>query len=195
MIKLGIMDEPSAENVRFGERIKERRAEMDLSLRELAELTDLSTTFLSNLERGLANPTLASARRIALALRTPLHRLLADSSDSDLVVTKDRRRHMFFPDSNVTYEILTPQLTRKMVLFLVRVPPEAGNIMQQPLAEPTEECIVVMVGEIEIQVAGQTYQLEAGDSIYFENRFLESIRASDGGPAEYISAVVRPGQG
>ncbi len=187
------MEEPSLDNIRFGERIKERRSELGLSLRDLAEQTDLSTTFLSNLERGLANPTLASARRIAHALKVQLHRLLADSVEGDVVVTKDRRRHMFFPDSNVTYEILTPQLTRKMVLFMVRVPPEAGNIMQQPLAEPTEECIVVMEGEIEIQVAGQSWQLEVGDSIYFENRFMESIRAIDGRPAAYISAVVRPG--
>ena len=182
----------STENLRFGERIKERRTELDLSLRDLAGLTDLSTTFLSSLERGQANPTLASARRIALALKVPLHRLLADSAEGDVVVTKDRRRQMVFPDSHVKYEILTPQLTRKMVLFLVSVPPEAGNIMQQPLAEPTEECIVVMEGDIEIQLAGQIYQLAAGDSIYFENRFMESIRATNDKPAEYISAVVRP---
>ena len=182
----------STENLRFGERIRERRTELDLSLRDLAELTDLSTTFLSGLERGQANPTLASARRIAHALKVPLHRLLADSADGDVVVTKDRRRQMLFPDSHVKYEILTPQLTRKMVLFLVSVPPEAGNIMQQPLAEPTEECIVVMEGDIEIQLAGQVYQLGAGDSIYFENRFMESIRATNDRPAEYISAVVRP---
>ncbi len=186
------MEGPSAENIRFGERVKERRTELGLSLRDLAELTDLSTTFLSALERGQANPTLASARRIAFALKVPLHRLLADSSDGDVVVTKNRRRQMLFPDSHVRYEILTPQLTRKMVLFQVSVPPEAGNIMQQPLAEPTEECIVVLEGEIEIQVAGQTYQLETGDSIYFENRLMESIRATGGKAAEYLSAVVRP---
>ena len=135
---------------------------------------------------------MASARRIANALGVPLHRLLADSSEDSLVVARDQRRHMIFPDSQVKYEILTPQLTRKMVLFQVCLPPEAGNIMQQPLAEPTEECIVVLDGRIEIQLAGQTYELAAGDSIYFENRFMESIRALGAGCAEYISALARP---
>lgn len=195
MLQLEIMDEATVENIRFGERVKERRAELGLSLRDLAELTELSTAFLSSLERGLANPTLASGRRIALALKTPLHRLLADPADSELVVMKERRRQMFFPDSQVTYEILTPQLTRKMALFLVRVPSGAGKIAQHVLAEPTEECIVVMEGEIELQVAGQCYQLEAGDSIYFEDHLLEGIRSVDGEPASYLSAVVRSGQG
>jgi len=97
-----------------------------------------------------------------------------------------------FPDSQVRYEILTPQLTRKMVLFQVSLPPEAGNIMQQPLAEPTEECIVVLAGRVQIQLAGQIYELAAGDSIYFENLYLESICAVGDGLAEYISAVARP---
>lgn len=195
MLQLGIMDEATVENIRFGERVKERRAELGLSLRDLAELTELSTAFLSSLERGLANPTLASGRRIALALKTPLHRLLAGPADSELVVLKERRRQIFFPDSQVTYEILTPQLTRRMALFLVRAPSGAGNIAQHVLAEPTEECIVVMEGEIELQIAGQCYQLAAGDSIYFEDHLLEAIRSVDGEPAAYLSAVVRSGQG
>jgi transcriptional regulator with XRE-family HTH domain len=187
------MEEYSIDNLKLGERIRDRRQELSLSLRDLAELTDLSATFLSALERGLANPTLASVRRLANALKVPLHRLLADSSDNSLVVLKDRRRSMLFPDSNVKYEILTPQLTRKMVLFQVDLPPEAGNIIQQPLAEPTEECIVVLAGKLEIQLAGQVYELKAGDSIYFENRYMDSIRAVGECPAEYISAVARPG--
>jgi transcriptional regulator with XRE-family HTH domain len=182
----------AADNVKLGERIRDRRQELNLSLRDLAELTDLSATFLSGLERGLANPTLASVRRLANALKLPLHRLLADSSDNSLVVQRNRRRRMVFPDSQVSYEILTPQLTRKMVLYHISLPPDSGNIMQQPLAEPTEECIVVLAGKLEIQLAGQTYELEEGDSIYFENRFVESIQATGGEPAEYISAVARP---
>jgi transcriptional regulator with XRE-family HTH domain len=186
------MDDFSIDNLRLGERIRDRRQELQLSLRDLAELTDLSATFLSALERGLANPTLASVRRIANALRVPLHRLLADSSTNSLVVRKDSRRHMLFPDTQVRYEILTPQLTRKMVMFQVDLPPDAGNIMQQPLAEPSEECIVVLSGNVELELAGQCYQLEAGDSIYFENRYLDSIRAVGDCAAEYISAVARP---
>jgi len=186
------MNDFSTDNLQFGLRIKERRQELALSLRDLAEVTDLSATFLSALERGQANPTLASARRIANALGVPLHRLLTDSSDDSLVVTKDQRRQMTFPDSHVKYEILTPQITRRMVLFQVCLPPEAGNIMQQPLAEPTEECIVVLEGKIEVQLSGQAYELNAGDSIYFENRYLESVRALSPTCAEYISAVARP---
>jgi len=42
-----------------------------------------------SLERAQANPTLASARRIANALKVPLHRLLVDSVENSLVITHD----------------------------------------------------------------------------------------------------------
>ena len=185
------MEDFSIDNIKLGERIKDRRRELDLSLRALAKMTGLSATFLSALERGQANPTLASARRVANALKVSLPHLLADSSDNSLVITKSQRRQILFPDNNVRYEILTPQFTRKMLLFQVHLPPEAGNIIQQPLAESTEECIVVLTGRIDIQLAGQTYKLEAGDSIYFENRYMESICAVGEEPAEYIVAMAR----
>ncbi len=185
------MDEFTDDYTRFGVRIKERRQELDLSLRDLAELTNLSATFLSNLERGRANPTLASALSIANALKIALPHLLADSSPDNLVVRSDRRGRVLFPDTRVSYEVLTPQVTRKMVLFRVCLAPEAGYTLQQLVGDPSEECILVLSGTVEITLAGKMYVLEAGDSIYFENRYLENIRALGDKPADYISAIAR----
>jgi transcriptional regulator with XRE-family HTH domain len=53
----------------FGQRLKELRAERDLTLRGLSERSGLSVTYLSDLERGvLANPTLSALSSIATAL-------------------------------------------------------------------------------------------------------------------------------
>ena len=62
-----------------------------------------------------------------------------------------------------------------MLLFEVRATAENGNLVGQPMPEAVEECIVVLAGVIEVCLVGQTYRLEAGDSIYFESRDLESI--------------------
>jgi transcriptional regulator with XRE-family HTH domain len=183
----------SEDYAHFGERIKERRQELDLSLRDLAELTNLSATFLSNLERGRANPTLASALSIAHALKIALPRLLADSTADNLVVRSDKRVRLVFPDTHVSYEVLTPQVTRKMVLFRVCLAPETGYTLQQLVGDPSEECIVVLAGTVEITLAGKIHELQAGDCIYFENRYLENIRALGDTSAEYISAIARAG--
>ncbi len=177
---------------RLGAYIKARRTELSLSLRDLAEATGLSATFLSSLERGLANPTLESLRKVSNALSTSLLHMTENEPEQSPVVRHDQRRHISFPPGHVRLEILTPSLTRKMVLFQVRATVEDGNLVVQPLSEPTEECLVVLSGQISIRVAGQVSQMEAGDSVYFQGRDLESIHVIGEGEASYISAITPP---
>ena len=176
----------------LGRRIKERRPELHLSLRDVAAATDLSATFLSSLERGLANPTLESLRKVANALNTPILRMADSGMGASPVVKYNARRHISLPPRHVRLEILTPTLTRKMVLFQVRATKDDGNLVVQPLAEPTEECITVLAGHLSACVSGQTYELEAGDSIYFEGRDLESIYVLGDEETSYISAMTPP---
>src|SRR5262245_23373838 len=52
----------------LGTRIRERRRRLGLSLVRLAEVTELSHPFLSQVERGHARPSITSLQRIASAL-------------------------------------------------------------------------------------------------------------------------------
>jgi transcriptional regulator with XRE-family HTH domain len=184
--------EPVDEVQKLGARIKARRAELGLSLRDVAATTGLSATFLSNLERGIANPTLESLRRVSNTLNTPILYMADTLREASPVVHHDQRRSINLSNGHIRYEILTPTLNRKMVLFQARVTAEDGNIVVGPLAEPTEECLVVLEGQLCICLAGQNYMMEAGDSIYFEGRSLESIRVVGEGEASYISAITPP---
>ncbi len=183
---------PDEEVVRIGSHIKARRTELNLSLRDLSASTGLSATFLSNLERGIANPTLDSLRKVSTALGTSLLFMATATSESSPVVRRHERRRLNLSNGHIQYEILTPTLNRKMVLFQGRVTAEDGNIVVAPLAEPTEECLVLLTGKINVVISGQMYQLEAGDSIYFEGRTLSSLTVSGEGEATYISAITPP---
>lgn len=183
---------PDEEVVRIGAHIKSRRTELNLSLRDLSASTGLSATFLSNLERGIANPTLDSLRKVSNALGTSLLFMATNVAESSPVVRKHERRRLNLSNGHIRYEILTPTLNRKMVLFQGRVTAEDGNIVVAPLAEPTEECLVLLTGKINVVISGQMYHLEAGDSIYFEGRQLSSIAVTGEGEATYISAITPP---
>jgi transcriptional regulator with XRE-family HTH domain len=183
---------PDDEVQRLGAYIKAKRTELRLSLRDLAVTTGLSATFLSNLERGIANPTLESLRKVSNALNTPILYMANAPRGTSPVVWHNQRRHLNLSNGQIRYEILTPTLTRKMVLFEARITAEDGNIVVGPLAEPTEECLVMLEGRINICIAGQNYELETGDSIYFEGANLESISVVGDGEARYISAITPP---
>lgn len=73
---------------RMGSTIRQLRQSSDLTLVELANRTGLSHSFLSQVERGLARPSMKSLFDIAQALGTTQDRLLgaAQSQDNSAVV-------------------------------------------------------------------------------------------------------------
>src|SRR5271169_2460056 len=141
----------------IGSRIRLRRNELQLSLRELASQTELTASFLSQLERGHTNASVDSIRKICSALGISLLSLLPEETLPDSppstsklycpLVRANERPRISFPDIQVTYELFTPDLSRKMEGFFVRLEPGKGNIAHQ-LREPTEECIFVLSGSL-----------------------------------------------
>jgi transcriptional regulator with XRE-family HTH domain len=62
----------------FGRSIRSYRKQRGLSQEDLAEKSGLSRNYISDIERGVRNPSLLALIGIARALRLPLRDLLAD---------------------------------------------------------------------------------------------------------------------
>jgi transcriptional regulator with XRE-family HTH domain len=65
-----------------GPKLKQRRNELNLSLRALAAETGLSAAFLSQIERGKSNPSLNSLQRIAKALNVSFYYFLSTNRNA-----------------------------------------------------------------------------------------------------------------
>jgi transcriptional regulator with XRE-family HTH domain len=78
----------------FGDFIRSQRKLAEMSQRELAKLADLSDAYLSQLERGLHEPSVRVLHGLSEALNVPTERLLrflgrtADSDDDDEPTTE-----------------------------------------------------------------------------------------------------------
>jgi transcriptional regulator with XRE-family HTH domain len=191
-----------AQDADMGLRIKERRREVGLSLRKLAERADLTASFLSQVERGQASTSIGSLRRIAEALDVPILHFLENGlhhgpqpGDDGLkyspLVCANRRRRLILPDSQVIYEMLVPDLGRKMEAFCGRIAPGTGN-MARRLRVPTEEFIYVLAGALTIGLGQDEYKVCAGDSIYFEGSTLTKLACASSEEAIWISVITPP---
>ena len=189
----------------MGSRIKKRRAEIGLSLRELADKTDLTASFISQVERNQTKPSIDSLRRIAEALDVSILFFLADHAppralsakrDSPLkyspVVRSNARSKLVLPVSGVTYELLVPDLARQMEAFSGRLSPGTGNVARR-LRAPTEEFIYVLSGALCVGLDDEEHTLCPGDSIYFEGATLQKLEcASADEDAVWISVITPP---
>src|SRR6266568_989110 len=90
----------------IGERIARERALHGLSIEELARRAGVSNGLLSQIERGIGNPSLSTLLGLAKALEMPLGSFFAGASDdSDVVVRARGRKRLVLNDHNLVYEL------------------------------------------------------------------------------------------
>ena len=144
----------------LGQRVKDRRQELGLSLRGLAQRTGLTASFLSQVERDLASPSIASLRKISEALNVPLFYVLLEEDAKSPVVRHNQRLKLTFAGSRADYQLLTPDLNRnrKMEVFLEEWEPGRERATM-PVRKYTEEFIYVLQGQLEIQLGEEVYLL------------------------------------
>jgi transcriptional regulator with XRE-family HTH domain len=175
----------------LGKRLKKRRTELGLSLRELADKTNLTASFLSQLERGVTNASLKSLQRIADALGVPLLYFLSESPNQSPVVRSGDRSKLDLDDARVSYELLTPDLTGKLEALLGTIKSGCDNIVRT-LSVETEEVIFVLEGSLTVGLKDQEYILNAGDSIYFNGRDLHKLTCGGDSKTRWISVITPP---
>lgn len=161
--------------MKIGERVRTRRKELNFSLRELGEQTGVSASFLSQVENDQVSPSLNSLQSIATALQVPMFYFLNNTSNGE-VVRADKRRKLNFADSQIGYDLLTPDFSRQMMAFLIHINPHACRVAL-PLAKPTEQWMHVLQGSMEIQIGEESHQLNKGDTIYFDGDMLREFKS------------------
>jgi len=86
----------------LGDFIKSQRRIADLSQRELARLADLSDAYLSQLERGLHEPSVRVLNGLAQALNVPSDKLLGYLGRQDDTAVGRSTESVIATDDNLT---------------------------------------------------------------------------------------------
>lgn len=175
----------------LGRKIKAKRIELGISQKKLAELSDLTPGFLSQIERDLAEPSVTSLRKISNALNVPVFYFLMEDDDQKAVVKKDQRRKLNFHNSHMTYELLCPDLNRQMEMFMGELEPGAMTC-EEPLPHPGEEVTYVLKGEMWIRIGDDEYSLEEGDTIYYQGSIPHQIKNVGSETMVFISTITPP---
>jgi transcriptional regulator with XRE-family HTH domain len=153
----------------LGRRLRALRSARNLSMLGLAERAGVSESFVSQIERGVANPSVVSLQRLAHALDTSIAALFEESDARGRVVRASQRPRLVHPQRKWEDSLLTPRGSKFLQVILSVIEPGSGA--GAPYAhESDEECVIVLKGSLEFRVGDESYLLEEGDSLVFESR-------------------------
>jgi transcriptional regulator with XRE-family HTH domain len=153
----------------LGGKIRALRQRLKRTLDETATAAGISKPFLSQVERGLATPSLTSLAGIAHALGVPLQYFVDTPTEERTVRRAEQLRFFSFAGSADLFARLTSSsVGSQLESLLVKLP--AG---QTQAAEVTthagEEFVYLIEGELQLTLEGKTFSLRTGDSAHYES--------------------------
>lgn len=158
-------------DIDIGSKIKGIRKEKGISIAELSKNSGVSAGLISQVERNAVNPSVATLWKISKSLNVSIGYFFDEEEgvpEFNPIVKKDKRKRIVTSDSNAIYELLTPDLNRKIEFLYITINPgdssRAGLISHEG-----EECGIVIKGKLMVKTEYEEYILEEGDSIYLDS--------------------------
>ena len=156
--------------LQLGPRIRALRQARNLTLRELAERAGVTESFLSQVEREVTSPSIASVQKIARGLELAIAELFVEDAPHGRVVRRAHRRRITYPGLRAVDEFLTSGLDGRLQVILSTVEPGGGTGDEAYAHDSDEEVVIVLAGRLELWVAEERYVLEEGDSVTYSSR-------------------------
>jgi len=156
--------------LQLGTRIRALRQARRLTLREVADRAGVTESFLSQVERDVTSPSIATVHRIARALGLSIAQLFAEDGDTGRVVRREARRRVSYPGLRSMDEFLTSNMAGRLQVIMSTIEPGGGTGEEPYTHDSDEEVVVVLAGVLDLWVAEEHYVLREGDAITFPSR-------------------------
>lgn len=138
------------------------------SIEQLAKASGVSAGLISQIERGIGNPSIGNLWKLAAALEVPLGRFFLNGgmgdSNEGLVRAADRPT-LPLSQQAVVYQILTPTDSAIQMIHAT-IPPGFDN-SDSPFVHEGSEVLHVLDGVLAVSVGPRAYEMHSGDTLSF----------------------------
>ncbi|MGN6768127.1 MAG: helix-turn-helix domain-containing protein [Rhizobiaceae bacterium] len=164
---------------KVGSIISRERKQRQMTIAELAGKAGISSGLLSQLERGLGNPSIETLSQLARTLSIPIGTFFETASTPPgEVIHPHTRRRLMLEDTGMTYQLLVPDMQGSLSMLYIELPPGFSNV-NAPFNHHGEEVVFVLSGSIEIHIGDREWILAPGDSIRFHSTVDHWYRTFD----------------
>lgn len=180
-------------DIDVGSKIKEIRKKMKMSIAVLAAQSGISAGMISQIENRKVVPSIAVMWTIAKTLGVNIGYFFDETIEClpNPVVRKDERKKITIGKSKCLYEMLTPDLNRKIEYLLITLEHESQKTRDFVIHEG-EECGYVINGVLKVYLGDTVYVLHEGDSISFNSSTPHYFENAGEGKCVSIWAMTPP---
>jgi transcriptional regulator with XRE-family HTH domain len=180
----------------IGKKIRELRKKAGFILQDLSDRTGLSKPLLSQIEKGVVSPPIATLLKISKALGVNISFFFQnDDSEERVVLVRSHEskvvdsRYFGREEGGYYYEALAYKKSKKyMEPFLVEFKRrKAGELAY--FSHEGEEFIYLLEGTLEFRTETQQYVMHPGDSLYFDSSLPHAYRALERKNAKALTVV------
>ena len=155
----------------LAEKLKAFRLANRMTLKQLANKAGCTDAYLSQLERGHANPSIMILKKIASALQVKVvdFFLEPETKENDVVCKEGERVNIRFKRGDAKIQMLVRNIrSKRMQPFYTTIEPGGGS--KGSYSHIGEECGIVLQGKLEINLNGKPYLLKKNESFYFSSQ-------------------------
>ena len=163
--------------MQIGLKLKELRMAKGLTQEELANRAELSKGFISQLERDLTSPSIATLVDILQCLGTNLKDFFWDVSDDQVVFHDSDYFEKEDTELKNKIEWIIPNAQKNM-MEPIRLTLEPGGSTYPDIPHEGEEFGYVLSGSVTIHLGQKIFKAKKGESFYFTPNTQHYITAS-----------------
>jgi XRE family transcriptional regulator, regulator of sulfur utilization len=150
----------------IGSNLKAIRKKRQMTLESLSKITEVSTSMLGEIERGITNPTITVLWKIADGLKIPFSDLIKEEKvPISIVYNKDSKTIMDEAGFKLT-SLFSYDPIKQIEVYYKTLEPGASHI-SEPHHTGIEEYVMVCEGTMNLIIGDRTYTLSDGDAINF----------------------------
>ncbi len=177
--------------IKIGKKLKKLRQAKALTQEELANRSYLTKGFISQLERDLTSPSIATLKSILDVLGENLASFFQEAESHRVVCGKKQRVLHSSSTDEVKIELILPQAHgRLMDPVIVTIQP--GQKTEREGSHEGEEFGFLLRGTVGLWLDNECYRLKKGDCFYFKSNQEHWIENHGKSVAEILWVVSPP---
>jgi transcriptional regulator with XRE-family HTH domain len=176
----------------LGKTVQRLRKAYNLSLSDLAEQSGVAKSIISQIERNETNPTLATIWRLSQALDISIERVLASADDEPFIEKIGRADTplLVSDDGRVRLAIIGWIRTVEWMQWYDLTADPGGTLESDAHQRGSVECLSVLSGEAEIEIAGEVERIRAGETLRYRCDRPHVVRAVGREPLRAVMVCI-----